>query len=120
MGAIEYRNFNRALLAALTGVLGILFVAAMSPARIKCMWHSQYGVECPTCHLTRALERLVVGDLRGSVKEHVGAVVLVGFLFIQVGLRVFVEHRCVTGFRTDLSITGGMLVVVWWSLNGTH
>lgn len=120
MGSIEYRTFNAAVLTALAVTLGILFVTAMSSARMSCRWHSQYGTECPTCHLTRALQLLADGEIRSSVGEHVGALALVGFLVIQIGFRMIVAFRHLKSIGPDLAVSFGMLLILWYSLNLTH
>lgn len=117
MNSTEYYLANNVLLWVFSLILCGMVAVGLFPVRIACTWRAKYGIECATCHLTRALERLSTGDFFGSIKEHKGAVVLVGFLVVQVGFRTLVKWRQFTSCKLDVIITSIMLMVLWWGLN---
>jgi len=117
VGPIEYRYFNRIILGSLMLVGMALFMYAMLSLPLACVWHSQYGIDCPTCYLTRALRMISTGSYANSAALHPGALALICFLLVQIACRIYLEFKPAHVFTIDASISSLMIMALWFVMN---
>ena len=109
------------------GVAGVATCLLMSITRlgIPCPTSSLFGVQCPTCGITRSLMALLRGDVAQSIAYHPGGVALaaIGVMAIAAPtlLREQYAHLAITwgrsGLKTQILISMVLLVVVWqWNI----
>ena len=122
----RYRAANLALAALCLLLLAAPRALAVTPAgdgvllpggvRLPelCLTKRLTGVPCSTCGITRSIVAAVHGDLAGAVEQHSGGLVLLGWVALQVPLRLALAARPRGGRLPwwDLAVTAASLLAV--------
>ncbi|MEM8922886.1 MAG: DUF2752 domain-containing protein [Actinomycetota bacterium] len=114
--ALRSRPAAPAILAAGLGLAYL--VAPTTDGPVTCLLRMQTGHACPACGMTRALGRLVHGDLVGAVAYHPWIVALAVQVVALTGLAVWWGARPMEARHLRwglwLGVANGLAMVAVW------